>query len=421
MAPVCGVRREPYLGSPRKGVAAIVMMRYVGPGLRREEWRCNEVSSDWSDSIRRRVSEDNGRTWAPWQVVYHEYPTQGDYTREQSPGEVCYDPVSGRLVQTVYHRLLQGEPAKAMEVIWSGNKLFWDHLFYQVSEDGGLSWGELRQLQYESGLAYDPDDWSNPGFLLANEAYLGGMTALPNGSVIVTATVPVPYRDAEDQKYPAIYPNGAREGCVGGVVCFIGRWNAPRKEHDWNVSAPVFVPRRVSTRGLVESDLSQLTDGRLLMIMRGSNTGLDPVANPGRKWMATSPDGGLTWSPVTDLGYDTGEQFYSPASFLRTIRSSKTGKLYWIGNISATPPDGDRPRYPLQIAEVDETIPALKRDTVTIIDDRQPNAPPVQLSNFSVLENRETLEMELYMSRYGERGTGPDAATADAYKYTLAF
>ena len=38
-----------------------------------------------------------------------------------------------------------------------------------------------------------------------------------------------------------------------------------------------------------------------------------------------SIDGGLTWSPITDLRYDTGEQFWSPATFARG------------GNISTSP------------------------------------------------------------------------------------
>ena len=54
---------------------------------------------------------------------------------------------------------------------------------------------------------------------------------------------------------------------------------------------------------------------------------------------------------------------------------------------------------------MDETIAAIKKDTLTIIDDRDPekDSKEVQLSNFSVFENRETGEIELYLTRYGER------------------
>jgi hypothetical protein len=54
------------------------------------------------------------------------------------------------------------------------------------------------------------------------------------------------------------------------------------------------------------------------------------------------------------------------------LRDSITGKLCWFGNICPEPPNGNWPRYPLIIAEVDENKAALKRSTVTAIDDRNP-------------------------------------------------
>ena len=178
------------------------------------------------------------------------------------------------------------------------------------------------------------------------------------------------------------------------------------------------MPRRVSTRGFAEPAVAELKDGRLMMDLRGSNVHLDPLRYPGRKWMSLSKDGGKTWSPAADLRYDTGEQFYAPATFAKFIRSSKTGQLYWIGNISRVPPEGNGPRYPLYIAEVDEEKAALKKSTLTIIDDREPgDTEGVQFSNFSLLENRETKDLEIYLSRLGEK---PDNVfSANAYKYTL--
>ena len=102
----------------------------------------------------------------------------------------------------------------------------------------------------------------------------------------------------------------------------------------------------------------------------------------------------------------------------RFIRSSKTGKLYWVGNISRKPAEGNLPRYPLYIVEVDEKIPALKKNTMTIIDDRAAqDTAAVQFSNFSLLENRQTLDLELYLTRLGEN-VGSNFS-ANAYKYTL--
>jgi hypothetical protein len=60
---------------------------------------------------------------------------------------------------------------------------------------------------------------------------------------------------------------------------------------------------------------------------------------------------------------------------------------------------------------------------VTTIDDRDPasDSESLQLSNFSILENRETKEVEIYLLRLGEHGGGDDIWTADAYKYTLSL
>ena len=135
--------------------------------------------------------------------------------------------------------------------------------------------------------------------------------------------------------------------------------------------------------------------------MRGSNKHLDPTKYPGRKWISISKDGGKKWSQVSDLRFDTGEQFYSPSAFSKMIRSSKTNKLYWIGNISDTPPKGNAPRYPLVIAEIDEVNNALRKDTLTTIDARGPSdTAALQLSNFSLLEDRETKQLEIYLTRH---------------------
>jgi hypothetical protein len=91
-----------------------------------------------------------------------------------------------------------------------------------------------------------------------------------------------------------------------------------------------------------------------------------------------------------------------------------------VGNVSRGPASGNGPRYPLYIAEVDETIPALKKATLTVIDDRGPNDPDsLQLSNFSLLENRRSGDLEIYLTRYGEQTR--NVFSANAYKYTLTL
>lgn len=69
----------------------------------------------------------------------------------------------------------------------------------------------------------------------------------------------------------------------------------------------------------------------------------------------------------------------------------------------------------------EEKIPALKRSTVTVIDDRQPSqGAGIQFSNFSLLEDRETHDLELCLTTYGQEPQG-HWRKADCFKYTLTF
>ena len=86
--------------------------------------------------------------------------------------------------------------------------------------------------------------------------------------------------------------------------------------------------------------------------------------------------------------------------------------------------DGDGIETPnLIVCKVDEAAVALRKDTVTVIDERDPekDADSLQLTNFSLLEDRETQTVELYLTRLGQRGTGPDTWTADTFRYTVDF
>jgi hypothetical protein len=141
-------------------------------------------------------------------------------------------------------------------------------------------------------------------------------------------------------------------------------------------------------------------------------------ANPGRNFYTLSKDGGRTWREVRDLRYDDGESFYAPSSMSSLFRHSQNHKLYWFGNISPKPTADNSPRHPLYLAEVDEDKPALKRSTLTILDDYEPgrDTPGVQFSNFSIIENRATHDFEMVTTIMGEF---PNVYTANAYYYTI--
>ncbi len=422
--PLGEVKRQLYVASPGPGVSATVSASYLGPGLRRREIHAHEAKSDLGEKFRVRYSEDNGRAWSPFHPVSlgTDALKQGGNFMEELSFAVNYDPVSKRTVEIIFQRIFLGDPEQALAAYWKGETKFYDHGYYRLSKDDGRTFTEYRQLVYEDGLRFDPKNWAARGFLEKNQMYGGyDIAILSDGAIAYPAIVPVAYQeDEEDRRVCAKVPWYAGKGKIYGALCFTGRWNAAKEDYDWSASPPVSVRRRVSTRGFAEPAAAELIDGRLVMELRGSNVFLDPVQYPGRKWLSVSADRGRTWSPPADLRYDTGEKFYAPATLAKFVRSRKTGRLYWVGNISRGPAEGNLPRYPLYIAEVDEGKAALKKNTLTIIDDREPgDTEAVQFSNFSLLDNRETGDLEIYLTRWGENTD--NTFSANAYKYTIVL
>ena len=288
-----------------------------------------------------------------------------------------------------------------------------------ISRDGGITWLNEQPLRYEEGLPFDPENPLNPGFLLRNQGYPGNNILFhSNGTrILFLCFANTPDDPGNDTR---MFKNGA--------VCMIGRWDAGRGargaggDYRWEAGARTFVLPTQSGRGLAEPEAIELSDGRLLVVFRGDNLSWDgskDVTEPGRKWYCISSDGGRTLSPLADWRYDDGTQFYSPSSYHRTLRHSVNGKLYWLGNICATLPEGDHPRYPLILAEIDDRTGLLKKKTVTALDDRKPGQQAVvQYSNFTFLEDHETHDMEIYLTAYSEF-EGEDWRTANCYRYTV--
>jgi hypothetical protein len=419
MPPCATVRRERYIHSPG-GVTVWSRHRYLGGGLRREEERSDEYMDDFHKNYRRRFSEDNGRTWTQW-LHLPDPPFQNGYTLERFNLAQYHDSASGRTLQMVFLRLFEGDGDAAIKAFWrERRKTFFDHMFWEMSADEGRTWSPMELLRYQPGAPFDPDQWGKPEFLKANEMY-GGYNVIQSrtGALIYPGTIAARHRHADGTEEP-----------VQGVVCLRGHWDAGAATWQWTPGATVTVPHAVSGQGLVEPTIAELRDGRILMVCRGAtaivgaDTWQGKVTAPPRAWMTISGDEGRSWGPVTELRFDTGAAFAVPDALSKLLRSSRTGRLYWFGNLS--PADEIRPpRHPLVMAEVEENGPALKCDTVTVIASRDPARENelVQFSNFSLLDNRETGEIELHMPHFGENGlvkeTGAFDYTSDTYQYMI--
>lgn len=144
---------------------------------------------------------------------------------------------------------------------------------------------------------------------------------------------------------------------------------------------------------MIEPTVVERTDGQLMMVMRGSN---DKIPDqPSYKWVSISKDGGYTWSEPAPFTYDDGTHFYSPSA-MSTLFKHSSGRCFWIGNISRENSQGNSPRHPVVIAEVDMNQFRLKKNTQLILDSQteaDKSRGRLDISHFTVLEDRKTKEI----------------------------
>ena len=192
-------------------------------------------------------------------------------------------------------------------------------------------------------------------------------------------------------------------------------------------SNPVILSDLQSSRGIDEPMIAELTSGRILLVMRGSNirytcwnTRIEE-GTPSFKWYAYSDDGGKTFTEAQPWHFDDGEVVYSSATLSRFVRLEKNGKLYWIGNITGHKVYGNFPRFPLNIAQVNEQTGTLIKSTLTTIDTRREGETEyVQLSNYWYLEDRETGVLEIFLHKVGQfEALNP--FYGEGWRYELTF
>jgi hypothetical protein len=351
------------------------------------------VASDTAGSMFKRTSENNGRSWSSPTLFFEPERTDKGVIRWGETAFLLDDEKDALVFFHNYHIY--------PETNFTGDVERFTKIFYGVSWTGCEDFGDFRQLIQDG---YGPEDWARGITFGKNNAAISFCTPLKTseGKVIL----PI-------QKCPigSDYTNPWLIKWQAG--CFIGEWK--EKELKWDLGEMVEIEPELSSRGLCEPAIAELRDGHLLMVCRGSNHTIPSV--PGYKWYTVSKDGGNSWAKVSPFCYDEGGHFFSPATGSVLIRSTENRRLYWFGNIVPKNPDGNRPRYPLQVAEVNEDEIGLRKDSVLVIDDtEQTDSPLVQLSNFKVHQDRETREFVLEMTRYQERG---EELTSPAYEYRI--
>lgn len=349
--------------------------------------------SDTMGKLFERKSYDNGKTWTEPEVIFKPEKIKNGILRI---GEGCLFFDSDREAVLNFSNI-----SIYPENVFSAGVLRFTKIFYQISFDRGENFTKLIPL-IQKGYSE-----SRPA---------RGVTYGKN-SVVISFCSPIKVKNKillPCQKIPANSDFSNPFLIKYQAGCFIGKWI--NKKIEWEYSQTVKLSPELSSRGVCEPTIAELEDGKILMVMRGSNAGMRD--KPGYKWVCFSEDGGYTWSKPSPFTYSEGGNFFSPATGSLLIRSIKNGNLYWIGNITDKNPDGNRPRYPLVIGIVDEKKRGIVKKSIKIIDSKRKNdSVNVQLSNFRVYQDRVTKEIVLIMARIEEKAPGD--LTSPAYEYRI--
>lgn len=382
------------------------------------EERTVSSEGDYASGCWIRKSADNGCIWGAWSTVFDDKTERHGKIPGSEEGDellgwdfvpTLYDPKSGCKVgvgSTFYY--IKGHDVGYFAMWEKGEDNVRTHGYFVFRRPDGTE--VRRMLTFEDGGAdYDPENLRNPAFLTKNRAMASDLRILPDGDLCFfaypTMTLCCRIAGFDVNTYFPSCPD-----LMHGLLVARAHWNEDTQDYEITFSNPIMLGDLQSARGLMEPQLAILPNGRWLIVYRGAatmskawNTRTNP-ATPSFKWYTFSDDGGRTFAPSMPWHFDTREVVYSPASISGFFRSSKNGKLYWIGNILNEPwmidSSGSNPRWPLQICQVNEEHGYLIKDTLTVIDTKRDGETYfLELSNFNILENRETLDLELRLTK----------------------
>ncbi len=387
------VRREVFRASPKQGVAVMAYAWYTSArGGSMKSIEQHWTRSDTIDVAYVRHSRDHGVTWTgPEEMRTGERTAAGMLRRHPRAGFI--DPATRRYIEFWTEGVLPtDDPLEGMRR-WN--------IFYRT--------GGVEQQIIHTGAEFNATHPLPGIFSGKNCVMLGDMPCTPIGMPDGRILVPV--------EITPLGPDGKLYNPTGAytyteVAVLHGSWQQNKLQ--WEMSQPIKADPARATRGMDEATIQILNDGRLLMILRGSNDRHPEL--PSYRWAAFSTDGGRRWTEPQPWTYDGGTPFFSPSACSQLLRHS-SGRLFWLGNITPGNPRGNRPRYPFVIGEVNRNNGMPLRPTIRIIDTLQDGEDPVlSLSNFYAREDRRTGEVIVHMTRLFAR---PRLWAGDAYLYKI--
>jgi len=394
--------------SPGPGLCPSGGTHYVSrdaPVLARMEG-VSGASDTPATTVSLRFSSDNGETWGPVRTLPTIERLEDGRFRFTYWRCLYLDPHTDRLL------MLRNIGFCSREVFRNPDLYTSLVIHYSVSDDGGRSEAVAVRPIALPGAEHSIDHPFPGVWRGKNSALIGDRTCHP--LTLEDGTILVPFQ------INPLGPDGKMLDPAGAITyqhsaVFRGRWQ-PDLTLQWELSDVVVADPERTTRGLFEPTLAVLEDGRILMVMRASNSRRPHL--PCHKWAALSADGGRTWSPAEPWAFDDGVPFFSPSSCSRLLAHS-SGELLWIGNIAPENPEGNCPRYPLAIGAVDRSTGRLARDSVRAIDTRRDDDGEfMTLSNFGAREDRVTREVVVELPRMPRRAGAGDL-TGEYVEYRI--
>ena len=379
------VDRRAFVRSPRDGVWVVGGSYYTRrDGVELMSIHVYSSRSDMMDTEYIRFSADNGRSWSdPVTRPARTQTPRGVLQRHARGGYL--DPRTDRFIRLRNQALL---PTDSVGEYMTNNTIH-----YAVSTDGART-DLFDEPLIQAGPEFG-EDHPLPGVYRGRNCFMiGDFTCvpitLPDGAILLPCQI------------SPLGPDGSYVNKGGGftytdAAVIRGAWR-PDGHILWRLAGTATADPERTTRGLIEPTIAELADGRILIVMRGSNDRRPEL--PGSRWFSISPDQGEHWPPAEPWRYTDGEAFYSPSSCSQLVPHSG-GRLFWLGNLCARNPRGNLPRHPFVIAEVDRSCGLVIRSSVTVVDDRRPEEPElVTLSNFSAREDRETGRIVAHVLRH---------------------
>jgi len=402
-----------FLNKPNEKTGIVANTYYTGSNLNMMCIYSYIHRSDTSDIAYKMFSKDNGATWMEPITIK---------TKEQLENGMKRSYIRSPIIDKKRNLLINFKIEGILPTDDPLEGLKWWHISYMVSKDNGKS------NYIDKRVVLDGKEFSNTHPI---DGVYEGKNSIMMGDTTELAIITKHQKNNDNNdcillpvQITPIGPNGEYINLGGGYTFHYATLIKGKILDNgyikWiDVSNKIEISHTKSTRGAIEPTIIELNDGRLLMVLRGSNGGTKDVncELPGYRWYAISYDGGKTFKKPAPWTYTNGKNFYSPSSCSQLLKHSN-GRIYWIGNISKSNPKANMPRNPIYICEVEQSSLLLKEETLCLIDKVIGNqSKDTTFSNFYAREDKESKEIIVHITPFHENKD--NIFGSDAYIYRI--